>query len=349
MKNNSYFLLLVIVSIIAVSVTYGFLRLGDMYQKPLQTETVAVKQVSSSIAATGVIRSQNEATLNFQVGGKLVYLPVKEGDKVTQGQTIAALDERTIQKNIQSAVDSYQNQKISFDTVNDFNGDRSLSDTGLSIAARRQLEAAVNTLDQTQLALQIQQIAQEQSILTSPINGIVMHEDVTVPYVNVTPATTFVLADPTTPVFRADVAESDIDYVSLGAPVQIQLNGLPGKTLQGIVSKIYPQKVTDANGQAVYQVDVTSDSLLTVGKLQQSGSVLITNASNSSSGTILVPLWTVLQHKYIWVVSNNQPVLRTVMVGKVHGNTIEILQGLSPNDQVITNPQSVAAKGYTLL
>ncbi len=347
MNTKNYILLIVVISIFAVGITYSFFAILASQHRLLQTESVAMKSISSTISAPGVIRSENEATLNFPIAGKLTYLPFKEGDKINQGQTIAALDQRTIQENIQNAVDAYANQKISYNIINDFNGDRALSDTGLSIAARRQLETAVNTLDQAQVALQVQQIAQEQSVLVSPITGVVMHEDVTVPYVNITPTTTFLIADPMAPVFRANVSENDIDYVSVGSKVQIQLNGLSGQTLLGIVEKIYPEKITATDGEQVYQVDISSDALKNKGKLQQSGTVLI--SSNTAQGTILVPVWLVLQHKYIWVVEDNKAILKQIELGKIHGTNIEVLRGLTENDSVIINPEAIAAKQYQIL
>ena len=44
----------------------------------------------------------NQAVLNFQMGGKLTYLPFKEGDVVSQGQTIASIDSYALQKSLQT-------------------------------------------------------------------------------------------------------------------------------------------------------------------------------------------------------------------------------------------------------
>ena len=80
---------------------------------PLKTETVDVNAVSQQILATGNIDAQTQAVLNFQIGGKLIYLPFKEGDTVYQGQTIAQLDSYALQKQLQITANNYQVAKNS--------------------------------------------------------------------------------------------------------------------------------------------------------------------------------------------------------------------------------------------
>jgi len=121
--------------------------------------------------------------------------------------------------------------------------------------------------------------------------------------VNVTQATTFTVADPTSMVFRANVPTGDIYYVNVGSPASIFIDGLPGK-LTGTVVKVYPSKTMLANGQAVYQVDIASDDLTHLATFDQTGTAVITtNARNVA----LVPVWTVLGGKAIWVDNHGTP------------------------------------------
>ena len=55
--------------------------------------------------------TQTQAVLNFQTGGKLIYLPFKEGDTISQGQTIAQLDTYALQQQLQIAANNYQATK----------------------------------------------------------------------------------------------------------------------------------------------------------------------------------------------------------------------------------------------
>ena len=78
----------------------------------------------------------------------------------------------------------------------------------------------------------------------------------------------------------------------------------------------------------------------------QSGTVLI--KSNFNQKVILVPSWTVLSDSNIWVSSNGKTVLKRVNVGDTINGQTEVLSGLDDTDKVITNPESIISKLYSI-
>ena len=96
----------------------------------------------------------------------------------------------------------------------------------------------------------------------------------------------------------------------------------------------------------VYQVDLQSDNLLTNAKLGQGGSVLIND--NIQVHSTMVPAWAVLSHNYVWVLHNDQPLLKKVTVGKTYGSYTEV-KGLSDTDKIIVGPENIAKLKYQLL
>jgi hypothetical protein len=100
------------------------------------------------------------------------------------------------------------------------------------------------------------------------------------------------------------------------------------------------------SGQAVYQIDVGSDELKKQAKLDMTGTAII---STNSKNVALVPVWTVLAGKYIWVDNNGTPDLRQVTAGKIHGNEIEITDGLTPQDKIIIDPKLIPSLKYQML
>lgn len=332
------------------------------------SESAAVKNIDSSIIADGTITAQDQADLHFQAGGKLIALPLKEGDQVTQGQTIAQLDTYTLQQELTSALNNYKSTRDAFDQaqINQNNGTTQKVQEGqdnfygagisqygtvpattnyLDDVAKRIVDESQAGLDNSVINVQIANYALQMATLTSPITGIITHEDVTVAGENVTPMTTFTVSDPDTKVFRANVPASDIDFIASGMNAEVILDGVQNK-IYGTITSIYPSKMTLSDGEEVYQVDIQSDDIKNSGKLDQGGTAIImTNAQN----VILIPAWTVLSGKYVWVDSNGKPVLKTITVGKLHGNDIEVTNGLSKSDRVITNPNSIQSKEYKIL
>ncbi len=363
--NKSKFILGIIIGLILVIAGFGgFQILHNLHAQATvpETETASLKPVSSQISADGTITAQNQATLNFQTGGKLIYLPFKEGDHVNQGQTIAQLDTYALQKDLQLAANAYEisknnndqtqennqagviegQQRNALDTTNKNSYQNTTEAQVVTDAVKRFVDNSIVNQNSAQLNIDLANYALQLSTLTSPLTGIVTHEDVTVPYQNITPLTSFVVADPSSLVFRANVLDTDIDYVSEGSTAQIFING-SSMPISGTVTKIYPSKITLPSGQQGYQVDISSDSIKHM-KMDQAGTVLI--ASSAKQNTMLVPAWTVLGNKYIWVDINNEPILKTITVGKTYGDEIEVLNGLIPDDKVIINPQTITARSY---
>lgn len=351
----------------AVLISAVVLFTGSLYfrtSNDLKYESIAVKSVNSDILAEGSVASQNESTLHFQTGGKLSSLPFKEGDEVKKGEKIAQLDTYLLQKQLTAALNVYRTTRDTFDQSkesqdkNVFQNQQktTLDSAGSGIGGQDQTDYINNiakriadqnqaNLDNSVIAVETTNYALQMSTLTSPIDGVITHEDVTTEGVNVTTATSFVVSDPNDLVFKANVSENDIDFVSTNSTVTIQLGN--GKTVYGTVTKIYPQKLTLPNGDRVYQVDITSADLKLNTQLGQTGSVLI--QSNTNTNVILVPGWMVLGNKNIWVLENSKATLKPVKVGKTHGADIEILEGLNPDDKIITNPESITKGFYNIL
>ena len=140
--------------------------------------------------------------------------------------------------------------------------------------------------------------------------------------------------------------QQDVDFISLGNPVTVSLDAMKGKTMQGIVDRIYPQKTTLSNGDQVYRVDIKINDIPSSVQFGQSGTVLI--KSNFNQKVILVPSWTILSDSNIWVSDSGKAVLKKVNVGDTINGQTEVLSGLNDSDKVITNPESIISKQYLI-
>jgi HlyD family secretion protein len=349
----------VLIGIFAVT----FIASASTVQK---TETVDVRPVSQQILATGSINAQSQASLNFPMGGKLIYVPFKEGDQISQGQTIAQLDTYALQKQLQIAANAYQvskngngqtqeaqqagildgQQRLSLDQTNKNAYSAITEVTVIYDNVKRIIDNANLAQNSAQANVDLTNYALQLATLTSPINGIVLHEDVNTAGVNITPVTSFVVADPSSMVFSANVRQQDIDFISVGNEASVTIDTIKGKTLTGVVDRIYPQKTILTNGDQVYRVDIKVNGLPNTIKFGQSGTVLI--KSNFNQKVILVPSWTVLSDSNIWVSSNGKPVLKSVSTGSTINGQTEVLSGLEDTDKVITNPESIITKLYLI-
>ena len=77
--------------------------------------------------------------------------------------------------------------------------------------------------------------------------------------------------------------------------------------------------------------EMSDDDLKKLARLDMTGSAMI---STNSENVALVPAWTVLSGKYIWIDNNGTPELKTVTAGKIHGNEIEIIKSFQVRQKV---------------
>lgn len=306
------------------------------------TITTRVKFVSSTITADGAVTAQNLAILSFQTPGKLAYLKAKEGDRVKAGQILAALDLGDLQTGWNRAHYTYEAADAYAKQIEDLVKGH---DSDESFVQKTERVAAQTARDEAYDAMLAAQRAIDNARLLVPFDGILTHESVSGPGINITPATTFTVADYNSMVFRANVPVGNIYYVSEGSSVILAIDGVQNR-IKGTVVKIYPAKVVLPSGQAVYQADITGEGLTKLAKLDMTGTAII---STNSENVALVPAWTVLSGKYIWIDKNGRPELIEITTGKIHGNEIEITNGLTPSDKIIVNPKYIPSLKYPLL
>ncbi len=356
--KRTYIIIVIIIIIIGVtSLIVESMTKVSPHQAPTITSTA--RFVRSTITADGFVTAQDQATLNFQTGGKLIYLPFKQGDHISAGLTIAQLDTYELQHELTAALNTYRSTRDTFDqgqqnTQNNqlqaslqssYSSVKMDKSNAINDAVKRIVDQNQSSLDNSVINVELANYALQLARLTAPINGIITRQDATVPGLNITPTTTFIIADPDSMVFRANIPISYIYYISEGSSVAVAIDGMQQR-FKGTVAKIYPTKVTLSSGEVVYQVDIAITDLKKFAKFDLTGTAIIsTNAKNVA----LVPVWTVLGGKYIWISENGTPKLKEIKVGKIHGNEIEVTAGLEPQDKIIIDPSIISQKNYSIL
>lgn len=149
-------------------------------------------------------------------------------------------------------------------------------------------------------------------------------------------ATAFTIADLSRVWIICDVYENDIPKLQLGQAAQIRLNAYPDKVLTGRVSDIGP--VLDPSIRtAKVRIEIPNPGILKLGMF-----VAATFASRNVEVHALVPTTAILHlHDRDWVfVPAGDGRFRRVEVhggNTEFGNKLEILSGIAPGQQVVSN------------
>jgi RND family efflux transporter MFP subunit len=232
--------------IIAVVVFLGIVILWNR-QKNQETQflehQVEKQDITQSLVLSGTLDAKERVYLNFLAGGKLVYLGAKEGEWVKKWQTIASIDARDLQKNLEKNLNFYENRRFDWDAQVEEDKDQVLTDD--EIRARKQDQ---NLLDNTVLDVELISVATTNRVMTAPFAGILLSMPSQVTGVTLAPSDVFELVNPQTLLIRAELDEIDLSLVSLGQGANLIFDAYPEEIIRSEINFIALKSTMGSTG-----------------------------------------------------------------------------------------------------
>lgn len=314
---------------------------GYFYQKnkPTQENFTFVHPIRQEIVETvelsGTVDAKQRAHLRFAMGGKITYLGAQEGDAVKKWQTIATIDQATLQKQLQQNLNMYMKQRWDWDQTQ---SDIENNYAGLSETERRTVDKEQFDLNNSVLSVEIQDIAIQNTRLTAPFDGILTKSPVSVPGVTLLGSDYFELINPATVIFRAYVDEDDVVKIKQGQTAQIELDAFRNETTQSSVSYISYTSVQGRDGTVfIVEFPLTSDAMNMPFRIGMNGDAIVT--VNQKSDVLTIPLIaTIFRDDATYVKVKNEAgeiEERIIETGLESEELIEVVSGLSENDVVL--------------
>lgn len=307
--------------------------------KPVSTEKVSKGNLVQSIAITGTVGAKISVDLSFLAGGKLTYLGAQKGDYVGAYQTIAVLDQRTAQKNLEKALLDYNLQRSTFDQTLEDNQNRTPNEA-LNNEMKRILEQNQWNLEKAVNSVELQDLVKQQLILTTPIAGIVTRADIKSAGVNVGGATLFTVTDPNLLEFKMEVDEADITRIRDGQEVEITLDPYPETKLKLKVDRIDFITHTTSTGGNAYDViaDIPDNPDYKYRVGMNGNADIVTGRKNNA---LIIPLSSIVDEDRVLVKIPRGFVKRTVKLGLQTDTSAEVVSGLSLGEEVASEPSIV--------
>ncbi|KKQ16433.1 MAG: Efflux transporter, RND family, MFP subunit [Candidatus Daviesbacteria bacterium GW2011_GWA1_36_8] len=339
--------LIILTLIILIIFGVDYFTIGN--KKPAQIEYTKVERtdIKSTVSTSGVLTGKDTANLKFKTGGKLSYLNVKQGDRVYEGQIIAGLDSQDLAINLQQAQNTYRARQADVDKILDDihlfqygNGGFGNVGTKNETMTQRQLRTDSEVLmDNAFDNLKQAQRAFQDTAIVSPIDGLITQASF-LPNQFVSPADliTSVVNDNEI-FFDAEVDESDISKIQLGQNAEVSLNAYPDKIFKGEVAEILPNTKTTTSGSTIVitRIRLLENDLRFTSGLNGQASIIETEVKNA----LTLPQDAVREDNTVYIKEGNQFKLVTITPGLKSDTEVEVKEGLSENQEVVTNPSSV--------
>jgi RND family efflux transporter MFP subunit len=310
-------------------------------QTTYETVAATTQDIKETISLSGTVEASEEASLKFQAGGLLTWVGVKEGDFVKKYQAIASLDKRELEQNFKKEANNYLTDRWDFEQIQD-DYKETKNNYLVTDSIKRILEKAQFSLENSVVDYELKDLAIRLATIHSPIEGIVVRVDSPKAGVNVTPATaTFEIVNPNTIYFSAEVDETDVSQIKIGARAVITLDAYPDEEIESTVNEISFVPKSGSQG-TVYEVklSLSQNSLNLKYKLGFNGDARIT--VKQKQGVLTVPSQVIKLKDgktVIYILKDGKEQEVEIETGIENEDSTEIIKGdLTVDDQIITDP-----------
>ena len=252
--------------LVVIAVAWGMERKGVQ----IETATVALvfpTQSFTVLNASGYVVAQRKAAVASKMTGRLEWIGVQEGSRVSGGQIIARLENRDSEAVVNQGVAAVQNAKANLDQARadrddagqSFERQKELIKQG--IVSRAEFDTAESRIKRARAAvaaaeaavrvaessLQGARVSHDYSLIRAPFEAVVLTKNADVGDI-ITPlgaaanakAAVVTIADLSSLQVEADISESNLDKVKAGQPCEITLDALPQARFRGVLQTIVP-------------------------------------------------------------------------------------------------------------
>lgn len=319
-------------------------------QATLETAAVGRPRTEQSTGFDGVAEPVRQTVLAAQVAGAVTSLGVKVGDTVAAGQVVARIDaQAAIQANVASDA-QVQSARASADLASrEFERQKQLYQKDyISQAALQRAEAQFKSAQAQVAALLAQANAtRTQSnffLVKAPYAGIVSEVPVALGDMAMPGKPLLTIYDPAALRVTVAVPQSVAASLASGASIRVQFPDLGASREWVTPSRVQVLPTSDASTHTA-QLRLDLPPATTGVKPGLFARAWLPSAV-AHGARLEVPARALVRRAELTAVyvvgADGRPLLRQVRVGRVTGDAIEILSGVSQGERVALNPQAAA-------
>lgn len=305
-----------------------------------------------TVSIVGTLFPKDEATLAARVEGQVESTLVDFGDRIRDGQEIAAIDTTAYLAQLAQATGIRARAEANLANArNNFERVRKLKESG--IASDADFDLARSQLDQWEAEVKadtgaetVAQLNVDRSKVKAPFDGAIAER--------IVGRGDFVKVG--SPLFRAvndavlkfifQVPERHASRVQKRLPVSFSVDNYPGETFTGNVYLISPAVSTASRTFGVGALVTNTNFRLKANTFARGELVL-----QQGLPTPVVPIDAVVSFAgvtRVFLLEGSVVRSRQVVTGRIRDGLQEILEGLKPGDQVVVSGQSKVIDGQTV-
>lgn len=369
MKRRLLLILAVVIAVTASAAAYFTTRTGAAVPGYV-TARIARGDVIDAVAATGTLEAVITVQVGTQVSGTIKSLAADFNTRVRKGQVVATLDPSLLAAQVDQAAASVvrleaelERSRVQVDDARtklqrarDLFAQQLIARSEVEAAdtAAREAEASLKAMQaqvtQANASLNQNKVTLGHTVITAPIDGIVISRNVDVGQTvaaSTSAPTLFVIANDLSQMrVNASVDEADIGRIREGQTVTFRVDAYPDETFTGVVSQVRLQPVVEQNVVSyVTVIDVPNPDL----KLKPGMTATVTIEIARADDVLTVPL-AALRFRpgpegqpRIWTLTDGRLEAVPVATGIADGRTVMVTGNLSDGAEVVTGSAAAGA------
>lgn len=304
------------------------------------TQQVAKVKLEKSLALTGDVQAGREAVINPEVAGKVLQVAVENGDAVTAGQTLIALENQTFahtvavnQATLQKAEAALSTAQANYRRFAELHKQGAVADKDFE-DIQTALQVAEADVSSAKAALAMAQRALQDSTITSPINGLVADRQVNLgAMVSPQGDPLMTVQDISSVYVVVNIEQKDLASVRLGARAKVSVEAYGQQEFQGVVENINPVANQGARVFATKIKVANPEHLLKPGMFAKAQIKM-----GTAEDVVAVPQSALTSKQgmyFVFLPEGDRVKRQQVEIGQVIDQLVEIKSGLQENDQVV--------------
>ncbi|HZD25322.1 MAG TPA: efflux RND transporter periplasmic adaptor subunit [Alphaproteobacteria bacterium] len=293
---------------------------------PVEAAPVEVSTVRETITVIGSLRSNESVIVRPEITGRITEIHFEEGQRVKQGDLLFSLDRDVLEASLREARASLAASRRDYERADE------LLKKGAGTA--RQRDDALGKLEIDQARLALAQARLERTRITAPFGGIVGLRQVSIgDYVS--PGQDLVNLENIDPIkveFR--VPEVYLRLLKVGMKLTVTVDALPGETFEGEVYAIDPRFDAAGRSVALRATIPNPDSRLRPGLFAR-----VEMIAAERPQAILIPEQAIMprgEQQFVYRVIDGKAEMTRVTLGIRRRGQVEVTDGLSPGDVVVS-------------
>ncbi len=298
----------------------------------VKIDVVKTENIALDFSANGTFEPTQQLTFSAEKSGKVIRVLAKEGDIVREGQVLAIVRSDVINVNAQTAEAAYEN------ALTDYKRFENAYKTGG--VTKQQLDQSRLSMINAQSNLKQAKINVGDTQIKSPISGVINKKMIEVGSIlaGMPPTNMFEIVNISKLKLKVTVNENQVSKLKVGNIINVTSSVYPDKIFNGKITFIAAKADTSLNFPIEIEIANNINNDLRAGMY---GTAQF-DSKEQKQNLMIVP-----RNAFVGSVSSNQifvnnngtAELKTVITGRIIGDKVEILKGLSDGDQVITTGQ----------